>query len=91
MIQPAPSPPTPPVPQPGIQVGLGMTPDGTSLIVVMLPTVGGVMQWHVDPAVAEQVGAAMVQLGRQARTGLIVPGQPAAILAGLPSGTPGAG
>jgi hypothetical protein len=69
MTQPGPAAPA----QPQIQVGIGMTATGQSVVVLSIPTMGGALSWQVDPATAESVGAALVNLGRQARSGLIVP------------------
>jgi hypothetical protein len=65
---PAPGPP----PQ-AVQVGLGVAPDGRSVIVLSVTTALGPLLLNIEPAMAEQVGNAMVKLAHQARTGLIVP------------------
>lgn len=56
-----------------VQVGLGVSPDGRSVIVLSVPTALGPMLLNVEPNLAERMGNAMVQLAHQARTGLIVP------------------
>ena len=61
-------------PAPQIQVGLGLLPDGQTIVVLAIPVAGGgAMSWQIDPTVAENLGAALVQQARQARSGLIVP------------------
>lgn len=58
------------------EFGGARTPDGATLIVLTVYTVGGQHTYFLDPATAKTLAAHLEQTASQATTGLILPNGP---------------